>query len=199
MYLAITAFLLAALTGCARPGEDRAGSSPAGGAPASASTSGAAQALGPSTPTRLRIPEIGVDTKLVALDLRADRTMEVPRDFALAGWYRRAPTPGERGPAVIAGHFDSRRGPAVFYRLRELRPGDPVTVHRADGTTVDFRVEQVGRYPKDAFPTARVYGNLDHAGLRLITCGGTFDRSSGHYRDNVVVYARLSGSSSGTR
>ncbi len=106
------------------------------------------------------------------------------------GWYDGSPTPGELGPAVILGHVDSARsGPAVFYDLAALLPGDTIGVTRADGTTVTFRVDEVARYPKRAFPTEAVYGDLDHAGLRLITCGGDFDRSAGSYEDNIVVYA----------
>ncbi len=101
--------------------------------------------------------------------------------------------PGRLGPAVIAGHVDSRSGPAVFYRLRELRPGDLVVVERADGTRLRFLVERVDRFPKAGFPTAAVFGPVPSAALRLITCAGDFDRASGHYLDNLVVSARLAG------
>jgi sortase (surface protein transpeptidase) len=94
---------------------------------------------------------------------------------------------------VIAGHVDSRTGPAVFYRLRELRPGDPVLVERADGTRLRFVVEATRSYPKDGFPTADVFGPVPSAALRLITCAGDFDRARGSYRDNLVVFARLAG------
>jgi sortase (surface protein transpeptidase) len=99
------------------------------------------------------------------------------------------PVPGDPGPAVIAGHVDSRAGPAVFFRLRELRPGDKVTVRRSDGRAVAFTVDEVDRYPKDAFPTSAVYGPAPGSELRLITCGGSFDAAKRSYRDNVVVYA----------
>jgi len=148
--------------------------------------------LGRSEPTRLRIPAIGVDTGLMRLGLRPDHTVEVPplTAGAPAGWYERSVTPGEPGPAVILGHVDSaRHGPAVFHRLGALRPGDRVHVGRADGGTVGFVVTAVLRYPKRAFPTARVYGPSSDAGLRLITCGGAFDRVRRSYRDSVVVYA----------
>lgn len=148
-----------------------------------------ANALPPSPPVRLRIPAAGVNAEVVRLGLRQDGTMEVPDSYSVAGWYVRAPTPGEMGPAVIAGHVNSKNGPAVFYRLRELRPGDRVRVSRRDGTVVSFRVDKVEQHPKAAFPTEKVYGDIDHAGLRLITCGGSFDESAGHYRDNMVVYA----------
>ena len=108
-----------------------------------------------------------------------------------AGWYRLGPAPGARGAAVIAGHVDTTRGPAVFFRLGALRPGDLVRVRRQDETTATFRVDSVETVPKSAFPTAKVYGPVPYAGLRLITCGGPFDRRSGHYDDNFVVYGHL--------
>lgn len=113
----------------------------------------------------------------------------MPADFDQTGWYVDGPEPGEVGAAVIAGHVDSRSGPAVFHRLRDLQPGDVVAVDRADGTTVEFRVERLEQHPKDAFPTQAVYGASAGPTLRLITCGGSFDSGSGHYRDNVIVYA----------
>ena len=142
-------------------------------------------------PVRIRIPAIGVSAAVVRLGLERDGTLEVPRDFGVAGWFTGGPAPGETGPAVIAGHIDSRRGPAVFYRLRALRPGDRVAVERADGSTVEFAVQGAARYPKVAFPTEAVFGPSPEPLLRLITCGGTFDRSRRSYRDNVVVTARL--------
>ena len=110
---------------------------------------------------------------------------------ALAGWYRQGPAPGDPGPAVLTGHVDSVAGPAVFFRLRDIAVGDPVLVDRADGTTVRFTVTRVARYPKGAFPAAEVYGPTPDAELRLITCGGVFDRATGSYADNVIVFARL--------
>ena len=133
---------------------------------------------------------------MTALGLNADGTIAVPplRRNAPAGWYRYLPTPGEVGPAVILGHVDTARdGPAVFYRLHELRPGDTVTVRRADGSTAVFTVRQVAEYPKSAFPAQTVYGSVDYPALRLITCGGSFDQTHRQYRTNVVVYATLTG------
>jgi sortase (surface protein transpeptidase) len=140
-------------------------------------------------PRAVVIPKIKVAAPLIRLGLGPDRRMQVPEDFSVAGWYVGGPRPGEVGPAVIAGHVDSKRGPAVFYRLGELRRGDTVVVRYSGGLQVRFRVERTERHPKAAFPTARVYGRTSGAKLRLITCGGTFDRASGHYRDNVIVYA----------
>ncbi|WP_459643101.1 class F sortase [Kineococcus sp. NUM-3379] len=142
-------------------------------------------------PVSLSIPAIGVETDLLHLGIAADGTLEVPalEQDDTAGWLASGPVPGEPGPAVLAGHVDSRRGPAVFFRLRELRPGDGVHVRRSDGTVVDFVVDAVRRVPKDAFPTAEVYGPVPGPALRLLTCGGRFDARSGHYTDNVVVFA----------
>jgi sortase (surface protein transpeptidase) len=147
--------------------------------------------LAPSAPVTLDIPAIAVHTGLLTLGLNPDGTVEVPPlDSPQAGWYDGSPTPGELGPAVILGHVDSARsGPAVFYDLAALLPGDTVDVTRADGSLVRFRVDSVERYPKRAFPADAVYGDLDHPGLRLITCGGAFDHAARSYEDNVVVYA----------
>ena len=146
-----------------------------------------------SVPVRLVIPEIGVATRLVRLGLEPDGGMQVPGDFGDAGWFAGGPVPGEVGPAVIAGHVDSKTGPAVFYRLRELRPGQAVLVERADGARLRFLVEQARSYPKAGFPTAAVFGPVPSAALRLVTCTGDFDRARGSYRDNLVVFARLAG------
>jgi Sortase domain len=140
-------------------------------------------------PEAVVIPAIGVSSPLVRLGLQPDRRMEVPEDYAVAGWYTGGPRPGDRGPAVIAGHVDSKRGPAVFYRLGELREGDLIVVRYPGRAEARFRVERTERHPKRAFPTARVYGGTAGAALRLVTCGGSFDRASGHYRDNVIVFA----------
>ncbi|GAB3200583.1 hypothetical protein GCM10027261_32920 [Geodermatophilus arenarius] len=140
-------------------------------------------------PVRVRAPAIGLDSGLVDLGLDATGALAAPADPAAAGWYTGGPAPGDVGPAVLAGHVDSRSGPAVFWRLRELAPGDEVLVDRADGSTVAFTVSRVERHPKDAFPTAAVYGPTADAQLRLVTCGGDFDRSARSYEDNVVVFA----------
>lgn len=170
--------------------------SPPAVAPSRPSGTSAARAavapLAKATPLRLRIPKIGVDSGLMDLGLMADGSLEVPPKGFPAGWFTGGPTPGELGPAVIAGHVDFH-GPGVFHRLHELRTGDLVLVRRADGSQPTFRVSRVSRFAKDQFPTSSVYGDLDHAGLRLITCGGTFDGQTGHYRDNIVVFAELVG------
>jgi len=144
-----------------------------------------------AAPTRVRMPGIDVDSRLVRLGVDDDGALVPPEDFARAGWFTGGPAPGDTGPAVIAGHVDSYRGPAVFFRLAELGKGDEVLVDRADGTTARFTVTAVDRYPKDEFPTEQVYGPTPRPELRLITCGGEFDSHVRSYRDNVVVSAVL--------
>jgi sortase (surface protein transpeptidase) len=144
-------------------------------------------------PVRLRIPAAGVDTPLVRLHRAADGSVEVPTDFGVAGWYAEGPRPGQAGPAVILGHVDSRAGPAVFFRLKDLPPGAEVVVDRADGSTVAFRVRSTLRVPKLEFPTDAVYGPTLEPSLRLVTCGGRFDRAARSYRDNVIVSADPTG------
>ena len=167
--------------------------------PAAADPSPRAQlVLAAATPVRLDIPAIRVHSSLLRLGQAADGSLAVPQpgpDYDSAGWYRYSPAPGALGPAVIVGHVDSQRGgPSVFFRLGQLHPRDEVRVTRVDGTVAVFAVDRVQRFAKTAFPTQLVYGNTDYAALRLITCGGPFDRSTGHYLDNVVVTGRLIGS-----
>lgn len=147
--------------------------------------------LDEAEPVRLRIPKIGVDTSFVELGVDEDREIEVPESFDEVGWYRHGPTPGELGPAVVLGHVDSFEGPAVFYSLGQLDPGDRVEIDRADGSTAVFEVKTLERYRQDSFPTTLVYGDIDHAGLRLITCSGSFNRDTQRYDQNLVVYAEL--------
>jgi sortase (surface protein transpeptidase) len=142
-----------------------------------------------ASPVSLTIPLIGVKTNLITLGLAQGGGMQVPSSTTVAGWYTGSPRPGSIGSAIIVGHIDSKNGPAVFYRLPELRRGDDVFVKRADGTTAEFRVTAVQTYLKDRFPTEQVYGPTPDAELRLITCGGTFDYATGHYLSNIVVYA----------
>ncbi|MCP2322532.1 hypothetical protein HDA40_001039 [Hamadaea flava] len=139
-------------------------------------------------PTRLRIAAIGVDSALATLHLDVRGRLTAPSSFGIAGWYAEGTVPGEPGPAVIAGHVDSIHGKAVFYRLDRLRPGDRVEVRRG-GSWVSFAVTAVHEYAKSAFPTAEVYGPTPDAQLRLITCGGDFDRAVRSYADNIVVSA----------
>jgi hypothetical protein len=144
-----------------------------------------------SRPLSVTIPRLGIDSRLVDLGLDDRGAMEVPEDPASAGWYDPGPTPGALGPAVIAGHVTWNRAPAVFAQLASMRHGDVVSVARADGRRAMFRVTRVARFDKSVFPTRVVFGGIDHAGLRLITCAGDYDESSRRYPDNVVVFARL--------
>jgi Sortase domain len=160
--------------------------------PAPSSTSGAAVAVTPlarSTPVRLLIPAIGVNSRLMRLGLQADGSVEVPPNAFPAGWYTKAPTPGELGPAIILGHVHWN-GPGVFYDLQKVKPGDQIVVTRADGSKPAFRITRIAAFRKVQFPTKLVYGDIDHAGLRLITCGG-FDSRARQYEDNIVVFADL--------
>ena len=143
----------------------------------------------PGVPVRIEIPAIGVRAPVIRLGLNRDGSLEVPRRWGDTGWWSGGSRPGEPGPAVIAGHVDSKSGPAVFYRLGELRRGDRIRVLRGDGTAAEFAVQRLERHPKNDFPTAEVYGRTSGPSLRLITCGGAFDRSSGHYTDNTIVFA----------
>lgn len=145
-------------------------------------------------PTRISIPKIGVSAPVRALGLQKSGEIAVPplNKPNLAGWYRLGPVPGEIGPAVIVGHVNNRQGPAVFSRLREVRRGDKIRIARSDGKIVEFTVDGVEQISKSAFPTARVYSNLNDASLRLITCGGVYNAARHSYSDNIIVYATLS-------
>lgn len=151
--------------------------------------------LAQSVPESISIPSIGVHSSLLQLGLNADRSVQVPpldEKNSHAGWYKYSPTPGQRGPSVILGHVDSAKyGPAVFYELGALQPGKIVEITLADHTVAVFTVDKVVSYPKSQFPTDTVYGAIDHPGLRLITCGGTFDPSARSYQSNIVAYATL--------
>lgn len=145
-----------------------------------------------SEPVRLIIPKIELDTTFVPpLELNDDKTVSVPDSYTEVGWYTYGATPGEIGPAVILGHVDSYEGAAVFYHLGQLEKGDEVIVERADGTTATFVVESKERVPQDSFPTEKVYGQIDYAGLRLVTCTGVYNRGTKEYSHNLIVYTRL--------
>lgn len=141
-------------------------------------------------PTAIRIPAIGVDHELVPLAVDAAGVLIPPGSAAEPGWFAAGVVPGETGPAVIAGHVDSRSGPGVFYRLHELRPGDEIEVQRPEGVAL-FQVRSTEMVGKREFPSQSVYGPVPVPELRLITCGGAFSRSTGHYVDNVIVRAAL--------
>ena len=150
-----------------------------------------------SVPVSVNIPAIGVNSKLLHLGVSSDGMIQVPSLYTEAdeaAWYKYSATPGQIGASVIEGHLDSYRGPAVFFRLGALRPGDSVDVTLADGITAVFRVTGVRRYSKFRFPAKTIYGATGHAALRLITCGGVFDYATGHYLSSTVVFASLTSS-----
>jgi hypothetical protein len=149
-------------------------------------------ALGESEPVRLRIPAVRIDTTFEGgMGLNADKTVQVPDSFTEVGWYKYGPTPGELGPAVILGHVDSKDGPAVFWSLGQLEAGDEVLVDRADGSVARFVVTELKRVDQDEFPTREVYGDVEHAGLRIITCSGVYNRGVQRYSHNLIVFAKL--------
>lgn len=155
----------------------------------------AAPPMQPATPKRLIIPKLGVNAPIRSVGLDRRGVIQVPpvNNPNLVGWYRFGPTPGQAGPAVLLGHKDTRTRSAVFSRAHELRHGDTIEVVRMDGTVAVFTVGGVEQAGKEVFPTHRVYGDAATAELRLITCGGVYDRTTGHYTDNVIVYATMTG------
>jgi hypothetical protein len=157
--------------------------------------SGGDLVLAASPPLAIDVPAIGVHSNLQYLGVTDENTPEVPAPgphYDEAAWFKYSPAPGSVGAAVILGHVDSATGGrSVFFNLGLLRPGDEVLVTRSDGSVAVFTVDGVRRYPKDEFPSLTVYGGTAHPALRLITCGGEFDRADGHYRDNIVVFASL--------
>lgn len=183
--------LAAALAACGGPAGHTVTIAPST-ASSAATVPSAAAALAPAKPATLAIPAIGVRTgEIIELGLAGDGSLQVPQDAITTGWFTGGPTPGETGPAVLAGHVDYRKVPGIFVRLKDLKPGDEASVARKDGTTAVFTVYSVERHPKASFPTEKVYGDTTGPELRLITCGGDFDRSTGNYLDNVIVYAKL--------
>ncbi|UQU62809.1 class F sortase [Couchioplanes caeruleus] len=189
----LTTAMIAVLTGAAPPVPRPGGAAPVAPtdpAPVAADRFRSARTYTVvARPVRLRIRALHVDSALQRLGLQRDGTVEVPARPDVAGWYEGGPRPGQPGPAVLLGHVDSRRGPGVFARLSTVRPGTLIAVDRADGSTVTFRVTGVSQTSKTAFPTDLVYAPTLDATLRLVTCGGSFDRARGSYRDNVIVFA----------
>jgi sortase (surface protein transpeptidase) len=192
---------LALLAGCSQAGAGRAEPLPAAAAQTTSPTApGVDAARGfrstrgyqeTPVPVRIDIPVIEVSSPLDRLGRARDRTVQVPSRWERAGWYAPGTRPGDPGSAVILGHVDSKRGPAVFYRLRELRRGDLVEVAGADGTSVRFAVDRVEQFDKRRFPTDEVYYPTLTPELRLVTCGGEFDATAGHYRSTIIVFATL--------
>lgn len=197
-----TAAILLALTlgcasaACGADGEGAHRTPPAHIAPshpaASTANPGPAAPMPASVPVRVTVAAAGVDTgPLLRLGLAADGTVEVP-SVAQAdriGWYTKGVTPGERGPAVLVGHFDTVEGPAVLKNIAKVRTSDRITVARADGSKAVFAVRELQQVGKGAFPTEKVYGDTAGPELRLITCGG--ELRNGHRPDNIIVFADL--------
>ncbi|KZB82604.1 class F sortase [Amycolatopsis regifaucium] len=163
-------------------------------APGTEAEGGAAvEGMPKADPVSIDVPKIEAKSSLIPLGLNPDNTVEVPpvTQPMQAGWYLNGPTPGEVGPSVILGHVDGNKQKGIFFRLKELAPGDKVSIARKDGTTAEFTVTKVERVAKDKFPTDAVYGDTTAPELRLITCGGFFDKASHNYLDNIIVFARL--------
>lgn len=145
-----------------------------------------------SEPTHITIPGVGIDSPVISVGKDAEGGIEVPPVLEwVTGWYKYSPTPGEKGPSVIVGHVDSYKGVSVFWRLREVTLGTEVNVTRVDGTVAKFKVDALKQFDQANFPTQEVYSPIDHAGLRLITCGGSFNQQTESYTQNTVVYASL--------
>ncbi|MHC0429833.1 class F sortase [Streptomyces sp. O3] len=174
-----------------QPSAAQAADRPASGS-AEAAEDGAAPALAPSAPKRIRIPALRVDAPLTGLGLNADGGLNAPPPERpeLAGWYEAGTSPGERGTAIVAGHVDNARGPAVFYSLGAAKKGHTIEIPRADGRTAVFTVDAVEVYDSRAFPDEKVYGAANRPELRVITCGGGYSKETG-YLGNVVVFAHL--------
>ncbi|MGW3351670.1 class F sortase [Nonomuraea rubra] len=145
-------------------------------------------------PIRIKIPKIKVNAPIGSVSVNKKGVLGTPplSKPNQTGWYKGSPVPGELGPAIINGHVSTRSGPAVFDRLRELAKGDQIYVYRSDGKVTRFTVSGIEQASKNSFPTKRVYGNTSNSQIRLITCGGVYNRATHHYTDNIVVYATLS-------
>ncbi|MGB3439943.1 MAG: class F sortase [Actinophytocola sp.] len=185
--VAVVLAATALLTGCAVPNI----SAPPLGTPPPSTTATANSAV--AEPAGIGIPRIDVTSSLVGLGLAADGSVEVPpvEQPMQAGWFTGSPKPGEPGPAVVLGHVNGGGQAGIFARLHELAEGDEIRIRRTDGTVARFTVTRVDQVPKADFPTEAVYGDTEGPELRLITCGGSFDRAAHSYRDNVIVYAKL--------
>jgi hypothetical protein len=199
-----------ALTGCAGPSTHvrTATSTPAPASSPSArattiqrptSVDGSVLPMDRSLPVRLTMGRVGINAPLISVARAADGTVATPPFSAphTAGWFDGSVTPGEQGTSVVVGHVDTRTGPAVFYPLSVTRPGDQISVQRADHSVADFTVDRIAVIARDAFDEGQVYGATGRPELRLITCGGTFNPATEEYSSNVVVYAHLTATHAG--
>ena len=145
-----------------------------------------------ATPYKLRIPAVDITAPFeTPLDLTDEGGVVVPEAFDAVGWYKYSPTPGELGPSVVLGHVDSNTGPAIFWNLKNLKVGEEIYIDREDGTTATFSVTKLENHTQGSFPTSKVYSDIDHAGLRLITCSGLYNYRTLRYSHNLIVYAAL--------
>ncbi|WP_116050835.1 class F sortase [Amycolatopsis palatopharyngis] len=185
--LAATLLLCLAVVSCGSPPETSAP------APATETSVPVTKPYDKLRPTQVSIPKISADSSLITVAVNKEGAISVPSadNPMQAAWYRLSPVPGEVGPAILLGHVDGGGKPGIFHKLHELAPGDEIIVNRSDDKELRFVVERSEQVPKDEFPTEAVYGNTDKPQLRLITCGGVFDRAEHSYEDNVVVYANL--------
>lgn len=183
----------------AAPASSPAAAVPRQASPSPTPTPTTAPGLARSVPKRLKIPAIAVDAPFTPLSIGASGRLDAPppNDTNLVGWFKGGVTPGERGAAIVAGHVDTMTGPAVFLQLRFLRPGSTVDITRTDGTVATFKVDTVETFSKAKFPDKRVYADTPDAQLRLITCGGEYDKKAKDYEDNVVVFAHLDSAKKG--
>ncbi|QXV59824.1 class F sortase [Amycolatopsis sp. TNS106] len=193
--LVLAAVLAFFLSGCDEVAPPQAGTPQAETVPSVAPET-VTRGLPKADPVSIDVPAIEAKSSLIPLGLNADNTIEVPpvTEPMQAGWYVHGPTPGEIGPSVILGHVDGDKQKGIFFRLKELTPGAKVSITRKDGVTAEFTVTKVERVAKDKFPTDAVYGDTTEPELRLITCGGVFDKASRNYLDNVIVFARMTSS-----
>ncbi len=142
-------------------------------------------------PVRVLMGSIGLDAEAIPIGLDSNGALAVPRRADIAGWWSGGFVPGETGPTVIVGHYDSKVAPGIFSRLPKAKVGQLIIVEQSDGTRYPYRVTEIEKPKKSVFPTDKVYGPTESSTLRLVTCGGRFDRSTGHYVDNLIVYAEL--------
>ncbi|MEU1348673.1 class F sortase [Streptomyces sp. NPDC005775] len=148
--------------------------------------------LSRSRPVKITVPAIFIQAPVTGLELDKKGRLGAPpmSKPKEVGWYRNGPSPGDAGTALIVGHRDTETGPAIFLNLNALHRGDTVKVTRADRRTAVFTVDEVKTYTKDKFPDDKVYGDTGRPELRLMTCGGRFNKKNG-YSANVVVFAHL--------
>jgi Sortase domain len=180
-------FIIAGLRG--NSGSDRIhGGLPAAADPAPIAATARPAVAARLVPVSLRIPLLGVSSSLSQLGLNADKSPQVPTNYQEPGWYKLGPAPGQVRSAVILGHVDDKKGPAVFHKLGSLKAGDKVDVSLTDGAVAHFVIKTVVTYLKAQFPSQQVYGSHGYSGLQLVTCGGKFDSATGHY---LVVYTNL--------